>query len=502
MIASTGPRTSLASMDQLKSRPAPLMGTLAAIALCVVVPLVIVASTDSASPNPSWGWALLATAIAGARFSWIVASASRRLYEMTTWLFFYLFMGLAPMVQLRQQVDPGTTQNLLHEFDEAAFAIIIASQLLLMVGSHLGKLSTPDDPSPARRVVNASRTRWVSLFILAGAAAVAVNLGPGLFGSRAQRNGAVNALIGDEALRALVVGFVTLGLLTAVVAQFEVRRQRKAIGSTAPLLLLAVSTILLLVIVNPLSSPRFLLMTVVLGLLAAAGLYRTASAFRAVAVSAVLGMLVLFPVLDSFRGRVGAVQAVDPLGALKESDFDAFGQLLNTITYVEAHDITWGNQFLGVLLFWVPRSIWPGKPIDTGILLAEDRGYWFTNISAPLPAELYINGGWVALVAGMLAIGFFLRRWDDRNEMKLRILGVPTILGCVIPFYLVLLFRGSMLQAAANLGVILFVWFLVTSRSKQPVGDLPAPRGVSLSRSQIPTTSRWSRADRRMLAGD
>lgn len=468
-----------------KSLPDPLLGTLSVIALCAVVPMLVVDATGRGpAPGDSWTWAVVATAIAGARFSWIVASASRRLYEMTTWLFFYLFLGLAPLVQLRQQVDPGTTKNLLHVYDEAAFTIIIASEILLMLGSFIGKLVKANRINPPRRVVSPRRTRNVAVVLFLVSAAVAVQLGSALFGSRAQRNGAVNALIADEAFRALLVGFVTLGLLTVVVAQMEVHRRRRAAGEKSPWLLRTLSVLLLLTLVNPFSSPRFLLMTVILGLLAAWGLYASAKVFRFVSLGAVLGMLFLFPILDSFRGAIGTIQKVDPLGALSESDFDAFGQLLNTITYVDSHGITWGNQLLGVLLFWVPRSMWPGKPIDTGILLAEDRGYWFTNISAPLPAELYINGGWFALAAGMLVIGFYLRRWDDRNELRLQETGVPSILGCVIPFYLVLLLRGSLLQAAANLGVILFVWFLVTTRAPRggsPEESIAAPGIVEAS---------------------
>ena len=287
-----------------------------------------------------------------------------------------------------------------------------------------------------------------------------------LFSSRESRDQAVAAAF-SAPLASLILGaFATFGVLVVSVAHIEIRRSRvPGRGRGAVLILLLVA---LLVIVNPIGAPRFVFLTVVLGLLAAWGVYRTLPRFRVIALSSIAGLVLLFPLLDTFRRSLDAnIASADPLASLKEGDFDSFGQVLNAAWYVDGAGFTWGNQFLGVIFFWVPRSIWEEKPKDTGIFLAEQKGYWFTNLSAPLPAELYINWGWVGVGLGSLILGIYLRRADAFTDLKIRLEGAPGILGSVLPFYLVFLFRGSLLQATANLAVVVFCWWLVTDRPEK-----------------------------------
>jgi hypothetical protein len=83
---------------------------------------------------------------------------------------------------------------------------------------------------------------------------------------------------------------------------------------------------------------------------------------------------------------------------------------------------------------------------------------------------MYINGGWPLLVVGMLGLGIVVKSQDNRIEESLRRARAPSILACILPFYLTILLRGSMLQAMSYLIVILvsamFVsrWERVSSR--------------------------------------
>ncbi|OBA93109.1 hypothetical protein A5662_20345 [Mycobacteriaceae bacterium 1482268.1] len=113
-------------------------------------------------------------------------------------------------------------------------------------------------------------------------------------------------------------------------------------------------------------------------------------------------------------------------------------------------------------LFWMPRRIWPDKPHDTGILLAESRRYGVSNLSAPLWAEMYINGGWPLLITGMLALGVFVRSQDGRIEKTLQRARAPGVLACIMPFYLIILLRGSLLQAMSYLLVAILSAAFVT----------------------------------------
>jgi len=100
--------------------------------------------------------------------------------------------------------------------------------------------------------------------------------------------------------------------------------------------------------------------------------------------------------------------------------FDAYEIFVNGIAYMEKVGITWGYQLLGVLFFWVPRGLWPDKPVNTGRMIAEGylgqvAGLENFNKGAPLIAEAFVNyhvGGVVigAWLLGHLA-GFLDESW-------------------------------------------------------------------------------------------
>lgn len=459
---------------------APVLGTYVLLALVGFVPLWIIAVTDTPRGS-AWAGAYVAAAIAGARFAWLMTIAQRRLFEMTTWLFFYVFLGIAAMVQLRQGVDPDTTKYLNHNYDWAAVGIVIVAEMALLAGLTLGRGPSAAAAAP-RRVIDRTRTVLYSVVVIGGALAYASLIGFSmLFAARSVRGAAASQAFGDDVVGTVVRGFVTFGLLVAVVAQIYNWRERREQGKKRTVFLITISTIVLVFMVNPIASPRYVFGVVALGLLGAWGAYSTLRRYRLASVSSIAGIILLFPVLDSFRHATGEIEAVDPIAAFQSGDFDAFAQIINTLEYVTAHGPTWGYQLLGVPLFWVPRSVWPSKPVDTGIFLAEFKGYWFTNLSAPLPAELFINGSWLLLVVGMIAFGVMIRRLDRGSQLG-GSTGFPTVLGCIVPFYMILLLRGSLLQAMANLAVILVSWWFVSRRASADALNYAPTRPASARR--------------------
>jgi hypothetical protein len=70
-------------------------------------------------------------------------------------------------------------------------------------------------------------------------------------------------------------------------------------------------------------------------------------------------------------------------------------------------------------------------------------------------AEMYINGGWPLLVLGMMGFGILVGAQDKKIDGILRRARAPGILACILPFYLMILLRGSLLQAMSYLTVIL-----------------------------------------------
>ena len=105
-------------------------------------------------------------------------------------------------------------------------------------------------------------------------------------------------------------------------------------------------------------------------------------------------LFTVFPVIKliaaegaTFDKLIESIQRVSPSRYLLNVDFDGFMQITSTIQYLESEPIRWGNNFLGVVLFFVPRGLWEGKPIDTGVIVSEGLGYWYNNVASPLPAE-------------------------------------------------------------------------------------------------------------------
>lgn len=88
--------------------------------------------------------------------------------------------------------------------------------------------------------------------------------------------------------------------------------------------------------------------------------------------------------------------------------YDAFANVMATVDYVSKNDFSFGYQLLSAFLFFIPRSIWPSKPISTGELvgnyLMDDYGFKFSNLSNPMVSEGYINFG----IFGVFLMAIFL----------------------------------------------------------------------------------------------
>ena len=92
-----------------------------------------------------------------------------------------------------------------------------------------------------------------------------------------------------------------------------------------------------------------------------------------------------------------------------EGHFDAYSSfmriLINDIT-------TYGEQFLGCILFWVPRSIWPTKPIGSGAFLSNELNLSLTNISCCYFAEGYINWRFFGILLFTIFLAIYTSMFD------------------------------------------------------------------------------------------
>jgi hypothetical protein len=270
---------------------------------------------------------------------------------------------------------------------------------------------------------------------------------------------------------AFVIGLTLTTLLAAVT---RARVQRDVLFRSLVLLL----GVVVCTIANPISSPRYIVGTVLIAILLTVGAMRTAWRRRMYYVGFVAFMVFAFPMADYFRYASYGGSHETFIDSLTSSDFDSFVQILNTLAFVSEHGITYGFQALGVLLFFVPSRFWPGKPLDTGAVLGEFRGYHSTNLSAPIPAEFYINGGLILVVLGMVAFGYLTARIDSQIADRVAVVGGPGVMGALLPGYMMILMRGSLLQAMAYLTMFALCASILHMTSRRHTsGSRDVPRG-------------------------
>ena len=104
--------------------------------------------------------------------------------------------------------------------------------------------------------------------------------------------------------------------------------------------------------------------------------------------------------------------------ALIDSRFNQNIYIGKTIDYLEFHPDRFanGNTIALAVLSWVPRALWPDKPVMGGTrILAEYSGLKFdesTTMQTGQIFEFYINFGLIGIAFGMTIYGFVLRYVD------------------------------------------------------------------------------------------
>ena len=185
--------------------------------------------------------------------------------------------------------------------------------------------------------------------------------------------------------------------------------------------------------------------------------------------------MIIFPLLNAFRTvafiRVNIFDALaSTLNNFSDGwlavDYDAYSMVALTLRYNVEHGLSFGSQLLGVLFFWIPRSFWPSKPEGSGPVVAKFFGWWFTNVSEPLPAEMIINFGILGMCISAIICGFIICRldklyWDYKNLDHDFNSKYDTLYTYMIGYFL-FLYRGALLSAVAYLVAVIVVWKIIT----------------------------------------
>lgn len=125
----------------------------------------------------------------------------------------------------------------------------------------------------------------------------------------------------------------------------------------------------------------------------------------------ILSLIVIFPFLDQFRVFDASrdIKFLPNTEYFFQAHFDAYQNLMEA---VRTHYITYGWQLLGVILFFIPRTIWNDKPVGSGFQMANDLNYHFNNISMPFLAEGFVNFGFLGFCLFSCILGVFCKIVD------------------------------------------------------------------------------------------
>jgi hypothetical protein len=424
-----------------------------------------------------YGWIL--AGYGAARLSYLAVTGEKRILSLTFWLFVYVWMGLAPMLQLATGDLP-----LLGVYNHAeafhAFGIVALGLAAFEFGAITARGRADFGFAALRRNVLDRRVlpgRNIAAGVVATMSVMVLvsYLGgwESLVVSRGDLIVRTLELVGSEGLSNFLIftSFLRVPICVVYFLSLYLWKHRATLLTgrlrAMSLPMLVVFAAVNLFVNNPLNSPRYWIGTIVLGTLFVVLPDRPRYSLALWAFVLLAALILVFPHADLFRNRVDP-EAVGDIGLtvnLQTMDFDAFQQLMNAGLYVSANGVSFGRQLLGALGFWMPRSVWTTKPLPSGQLVAMESGYQFTNLSMPLWGEAYLDGSYVAVVFMFAAYGFFLSKTERHYLRSAEMLGTAGAVGVpIVAAYQLFLLRGALISGVAYLVPIIAMLALCTRR--------------------------------------
>lgn len=417
---------------------------------------------------------LLASVLLGTAM--LIRSALDRIASLPTLLVLIYFL-LYNIIPALFQVGLDTYFWRLLSYDEGTTAAGAALTLLFLACFAIGQTLAPRrhyDASVQAIIDSERRGRTLTLAAIAMAAFIVGSIPVRMFGaaSMMQSRGSLSEVVFaglDQAGMGLFVFLPRAILFTGfILTLYGLTRRRSPAGALgrygvfAPLFLLLLP---LQVIVNfPGAQSRFWLfgMLITLGLMFVS--FRSVGRRLLLIAVFVIGTFTVFPISQQINREAGFNFDIElpPIEEyLAHGDVDGFQSTMNTIVYVEHFGHTYGRQFASAILFFVPRGVWSGKSLATGAVTSQALGFRFNNLSAPIIAELYIDGSFLGVILGALALGYGYRRLDYLFAAAGDIGGVTLyrVLLALVCGFTIILMRGSLLGVmpaiAPSVGVVL-----------------------------------------------
>lgn len=443
--------------------------------ICIVIPLILVFNSINRESitRLTIVFPIMIVMYSGTRLARIVAAGANRVVEMTFWLYVYVFFGLSAFLQVVANRFPwGGIYD--EDLVARAFILILAGMAAFDIG-YRARFSFPRTEKGSRR---ATSLRIISLRRVCVIVPISVILS--IFAT--YKLGGLSALFLSRNVRFELISrdydiaWITIlnsvaktipYVILVVLLAYRIREGRQRIIITG---LIVIVGVLAMVENNPISTARFQVGTLILGVYFVG--HTSRRRIKLASYAMIIGLAVVFPYSDLFRvsndasliARIHAYAKKSPLAV--KVDYDSFQQVMNGLKMTDRNGLRYGKQLLSSAMFWVPRSDWSGKAEPTGVLIAKSEGYSFTNLSAPLWIEFYVDGAWIFMLGGFILYGRAIRILDDaRNDSEDRS-GMIYLFATIYAGYQVFLLRGSLMPALAYLSPIMPVLWFCTKKHR------------------------------------
>lgn len=229
--------------------------------------------------------------------------------------------------------------------------------------------------------------------------------------------------------------------------------------------------VLLLLGCSPFAVPRFQAATIYLTLLL---LLFPRYRYRVIFVIFFIMVFVVgFPLLSGFRyestSEVSFFSRITLVLSNLQSEYlsanyDAYTMLMKTNDYLTIFGSQHGLQLLATVLFFIPRGVWPGKPVSTGTLIQERMGAHVSayNVSSSLISEAMIDFGIIGIVFYALVFSAICNWIDLRLSARKYSDTSDGILFLVMPPLLFFLIRGSLMSVWAFVFSYILIGKIIT----------------------------------------
>lgn len=232
-------------------------------------------------------------------------------------------------------------------------------------------------------------------------------------------------------------------------------------------LYIIVFSIITLILNFPTSNTRYFIGVVYIGIIVT--IFKSSMKNRKFDLFFIILLFAVFPIFQMFKWYTindffsGNINFNSVFNSFNNMDFDAYTMFQRIILYTEMHGCTLGNQILSTALFFIPRSIWPNKPIPTGEFVATSQNSLFTNLSSPLISEAYIDFGVLGILIFAIALSTIIAKLDklyfcdNKNGLRYIDYVYPFALG-----FCIFMMRGALQPVV----VFMFVFFLPLASTK------------------------------------